>query len=227
MPVFWAREPWISRSVGGDPSAAFFKNNLYEGRNGAVVTSLYDLERAEVLRGPQSILYGTDAIGGVINIITRRGDGPGSLRSTSMGGSFGTARQSLTASGGDDCRHYSVSAFFLNTDGISSADENAGNEERDGYRNLTFSGRMGWTPSERLEIDYVFRYSDSEVEVDGFAQFPAIFNRPIDDAPLFDRRNNHQIFYNRLQVRNVALGGLIESKFGFNLTDYVRDDSRL
>ena len=36
--------------VGGDPSAAFFKNNLYEGRNGAVVTSLYDLERAEIFR---------------------------------------------------------------------------------------------------------------------------------------------------------------------------------
>jgi len=58
--------------VGGDPSAAFFKNNLYEGRNGAVVSSLFDLERAEVLRGPQGFLFGRNAIGGAFNLHTKR-----------------------------------------------------------------------------------------------------------------------------------------------------------
>ena len=58
--------------IGGDPSAAFFKNNLYEGRNGAVVTSLYDLERAEILRGPQGFLYGRNAIGGAFSVHTKR-----------------------------------------------------------------------------------------------------------------------------------------------------------
>ncbi len=58
--------------VGGDPSAAFFKNNLYEGRNGSVVTSLYDLERAEVLRGPQGFLFGRNAIGGAFSVHTKR-----------------------------------------------------------------------------------------------------------------------------------------------------------
>lgn len=58
--------------VGGDPSSGFFKNDLYEGRNGAVVTSLYDIERAEILRGPQNFLFGRNAIGGAFSVYTRK-----------------------------------------------------------------------------------------------------------------------------------------------------------
>lgn len=60
--------------VGGDPSAAIFKNELYEGRNGSAVTSMYDVERAEILRGPQGFLFGRNSIGGAISVHTRRAD---------------------------------------------------------------------------------------------------------------------------------------------------------
>ncbi len=56
--------------VGGDPSIGLYKNYLYQGRNGSAVTSLYDIERAEILRGPQGFLFGRGAISGAMNIIT-------------------------------------------------------------------------------------------------------------------------------------------------------------
>jgi len=60
--------------VGGDPSAAIFKNELYEGRNGSAVTSMYDIERAVILRGPQGFLFGRNSIGGAISVHTRDAD---------------------------------------------------------------------------------------------------------------------------------------------------------
>lgn len=59
---------------GGDPSAAVYKNGFYQGRNGSAVSSLFDIERAEVLRGPQGFLFGRNAVGGAMNVITAKPD---------------------------------------------------------------------------------------------------------------------------------------------------------
>ena len=68
-----------------------------------------DLSRIEVLRGPQTGLYGSDAIGGVISFTTKRGEGPSRVTLRTEGGSFGTFNQFGRISGAQDGFDYSVS----------------------------------------------------------------------------------------------------------------------
>src|SRR5882672_1079925 len=127
-----------------------------------------NIERIEVIRGPQSVLYGSDAMGGVINIITRRGQGDPHMNFLLEGGSFGTYRGSIAVSGGSDTVNYSFGASRSQTNGISAAAHDLGNHERDGYRNESFSGRVGLTPLPYFDVDFVARGSTANADIDNF-----------------------------------------------------------
>ncbi len=80
--------------------------------------ALTDIDRIEVLRGPQSALYGSDAMGGVINIITRKGSKTVHRSVTIEGGSYGTISTRANMSGGDDQWTYSLGVDLLHSDGF-------------------------------------------------------------------------------------------------------------
>ena len=178
-----------------------------------------DVERIEVLRGPQSTLYGSDAMGGVVNIITKRGEGPAQFRTDLQGGSYGTTRESIGVSGGNRKGYYSLGAAYLQSDGFSAADERFGNVEHDGVRNSTFSGRFGVTPTEDFDVDYVFRYIDVDADVDDYDFFTG---RPVDNLI---RQNRTEAFLNRISSRLMTLDGFWEHRIGFSYIDYDRLDT--
>jgi vitamin B12 transporter len=175
-----------------------------------------NIERIEVLRGPQSTIYGSDAMGGVINIITKKGKGKPRLFVSGEGGSFSTYRLSGGLSGGQDWVNYSLGVSWLDTEGISSASEKDGNTEKDGTENLTLSARLGVMPVEQLELDFTARYTDSEKEIDNFGG-------PGGDDP------NHVSEVNQLFMRAAARLSLFENlweqELGVSLTDHDTDET--
>ena len=134
---------------------------------GAVLDHLTvdNIERIEVLRGPQSSLYGAEAIGGVINIVTKKGAGAPIFSLSVEAGSYQTAIERFSSSGGNDTFNYSLSLARFDSDGFSSlAADTTG--ENDPYRNNSFGGRFGVDVSEQLGVDLYLRYIDSQIEFD-------------------------------------------------------------
>ncbi|HKK29285.1 MAG TPA: TonB-dependent receptor [Alphaproteobacteria bacterium] len=126
----------------------------------------FDIERMEIVRGPQSAIYGSDAIGGVINIVTKKGEGPTTGTLSLEGGSFETGRAIASLRGGAARYNYSVAASYFRTGGVSVAPEDQGNTEDDGSEHAAVNANFGFTLFENLEIDLFGRFVDSRVETD-------------------------------------------------------------
>jgi len=132
----------------------------------AELISLGDVERIEIVRGPASVLYGSDAIAGVINIIGRKPK-PGSGANLYFeGGSFESYQElaNFYIRKNNSWADFSVSNFT--TKGISSASSELGNQERDGYENLSFSVRAGFTPWDWLELELLGKAINTKTDLD-------------------------------------------------------------
>ncbi|WP_198243195.1 TonB-dependent receptor plug domain-containing protein [methane-oxidizing endosymbiont of Gigantopelta aegis] len=125
-----------------------------------------DIERVEILRGPQSSLYGSDAIGGVINIITKKGRQGLKLHGSAEAGSFGVYQVKGGFSGGLGDKldyHFNVSQF--ESKGISIAESGT---EPDGNKNLTLDTTITARPVDMIEVGVTGRRVEADLDYDGF-----------------------------------------------------------
>jgi vitamin B12 transporter len=137
------------------------------GFNFGAVDTL-DVQSIEVLKGPQSTLWGSDAMGGVVNIVSKPVEDKLTGNVSASGGSFGSRRLAVSASAGSDLGEIRVSYADVATDGVSSADENDGNTENDAFDSQTLAIKGGLNLGDVARLDINFRNTEALTEFDGF-----------------------------------------------------------
>jgi vitamin B12 transporter len=175
------------------------------------------VERIEILKGPQSTLWGTDAIGGVINIITKRPAAGFGGRVFAEGGSFDTLRAGAELSGGGDRFDYRLAATRHDTDGISKADENNGNDENDGYESTTLNARAGFNLLTDARLQASLTWTNASSEFDSF-----VFGAEGDVGDGDESSENSELLAD-VSLRLPLLDGRFENLFLLGYADIERE----
>jgi len=148
----------VEYNLPSDPSGVFDFSSLPSD----------NIEKIEVLRGPQSTIYGSDALAGVINIITKKGSGKPKYSAMIEGGTYNSYKGLTGLNGSYDKLNYSLTLSKTKSDGFSAASKKYGNKEKDGFDLLNFSSLVGYKISDNTEVNLIARYGNSEADYDQF-----------------------------------------------------------
>jgi vitamin B12 transporter len=178
-----------------------------------------DIERIEVLRGPQSGLYGANALGGVISITTKRGEGPPKVAGSVEAGSYGTFNQTLSVSGGDDRFDYAFSVAHFKSDSTPVTPPNLVPIGRrinpNSYDNWSYSARLGFKLTDTISLNWVGRYSDGYLLSTDDSGFPSLPNA-------YRSAQDYKQAFTRGEVVWDPLDGRFVNRFGVSYTNQDR-----
>jgi len=175
------------------------------------------VERIEIMRGSQSVLYGGEAVAGAINIVTKKGEGDIGGSVFGEFGSYNTYTGGANVQGGfaEDRGGFNISAQYLDTSGFSAADENLpGNDEGEDYDNLSSVGRFDFAFNEQLGLKANYRYAKGTLNFDAAG-------RANGDDP--DRGDDFLQYSGRTAVTYKTPGGMFAGEAGVAYAYNERD----
>ena len=178
-----------------------------------------DIQSIEVLRGPQSGLYGSDAIGGVISITTKKGEGPPKVTATVEAGSLGTFNQTVSLRGAQANFNYAFNVVHLRSTDIPVTPLHllAPGEKRNNnnYDNWTYSTKLGADLTDNVAVNLAARYTDPKLGFTGddFTLFPLDYPEALQST----QRNRN--FYGRGEAVWSLFDGRFKNYFGVNYTN--------
>ena len=165
-----------------------------------------NIKRVEILRGPQSTLYGSDAMAGVISIFTKQGTGKPDISLSGEGGSYNTYKGNIGINGSNGLLNYSLNYSAINSGGFSAADKKYGNNEKDSYRNNALFSRIGMTPIENINFDFIFNFSKSKAGLDQNEKFGDDPNFYANIEELFFKTNCTLNLFDGFWTQKFAIG---------------------
>ncbi|WP_198174258.1 TonB-dependent receptor plug domain-containing protein [Mesorhizobium xinjiangense] len=179
-----------------------------------------DIDRIEILRGPQSAFWGSKAMAGVVNIITRRGERDGfSVRGKSEAGTDGTWLGGLSLSGGGTNYDVALSGLFRETGGFNISDFGS---EDDGDRNATFNGKVTVDLTPNLTVDGTLRYvhRDSDIDAQDYSFGNPTYGQVLDTD---DEAKTRELF-GSAGATLISLDGALTQKARFTFGDTEREN---
>ncbi|MDP4115566.1 MAG: TonB-dependent receptor [Bacteroidota bacterium] len=184
-------------------------NSVYDFAN----LSLDNISRIEILRGPQSTLYGSDALSGVINIISKESSHKPNLNILTEGGSFNTYKGMIGSSGNFDIFNYAVNLSRYKTSGFTSAGESYGNTEKDGADNYNASAHLGINLYDNLKakVSYYFTKANADLDQNGGKG---------GDDPTYKAKTEESFF--RAEESLSLMDNFITTNIGFSYTRNLR-----
>ncbi|MFK5952321.1 MAG: TonB-dependent receptor [Desulfobacterium sp.] len=181
-----------------------------------------NIQQIEVIRGAMSVMYGSNATAGVINIITKKGKKAPSASVKFEAGSYGTWKTGANAAGATEKVNFALSASKTQIDGYSIANDDNNDiprgdntNEDDGYENTTLSGNVGVDITDTFNITALARYIDSDGDTDannwgGFAE----------DGD--DNTESTQTF-GKININNKFFNNFLDSNLSWQMSQQDRD----
>jgi vitamin B12 transporter len=203
------------------------------------------IERIEVVRGPMSVLYGSNATAGVINIITKKGSGKPSVSASLEGGSYNTLKYNGALFGTVERFNYSLIGAKTDTRGFSSAnDENndiphGGNtSEKDGWENKSLYGKFGYDFNRDFDITANFLVLDSRLDLDEWYYDSFSYNGYAGDRFAYDafwnlvpepdgskkKKTERDQAAGKIKIHNVFFNRRLDSQLSFQASEHKAEE---